>query len=94
MPSHRSAARPLPAADPRDILFRVAGSKVDLGKEGFFLGTFIAPRGDVELGERATLYGALYGEKVEFKKGALIVGVPARDLFARLFVSTETGGTP
>jgi hypothetical protein len=74
-------------ADAGDVLFRVARGHVELKKEGAYLGTFLARTGDVKLGEDATLTGALYGRKVEIKKETHIVGMPARDLFASLFVT-------
>ena len=73
--------------DASDILFRVAKKNVELNKEGAYLGTFLAPEGDVKLDANSTLTGALYGEKVEIKKETHILGMPARDLFALLFVT-------
>ena len=73
--------------DARDILFRVAGDKVELKKEGTYLGTFLAPDANVELGDDATLYGALYGKKVDIGQRVYLEGFPARDLFALLFVN-------
>ena len=75
------------AGDARDILFRVAGDKVELGKEGTYLGTFLAPNAEVKLGDDAALYGALYGKKVDIGKRVTLGGLPARDLFAFLFVN-------
>lgn len=73
--------------DASDILFRVAQDHVELKKGGVYLGTFLAREGDVRLHEDAELTGALYGQKVEVKKGVQITGMPARDLFALLFVT-------
>ncbi|MGD8966966.1 MAG: PKD domain-containing protein [Anaerolineae bacterium] len=75
------------AGHTRDILFRVAGKKVDLGKEGTYLGTYLAPKAKVKLGEDSLLFGALYGKKVDIGKRVGITGMPARDLFASLFVA-------
>ena len=73
--------------DASDILFRVARKNVELNKEGAYLGTFLVREGDVKLDANSTLTGALYGEKVEIKKDTHILGMPARDLFALLFVT-------
>jgi choice-of-anchor A domain-containing protein len=75
------------AGDARGVLFRVAGDKVDLKKEGSYLGTFLAPEAEVVLREDAVLYGALYGKRVDIGQRVGITGMPARDLFALLFVT-------
>ena len=68
------------------ILFRVAGGDVKLGKEGTFLGTFIAPGAHIDQLEGAFLTGALYGGKVQIKKDAAIVNEPALDPFIDLYL--------
>ena len=68
-----------------DIIFRVAGSDVKLGKAGTFLGTFIAPEAHIDLHEGAELTGALHGRKVQIKKKAIVHGDPALDLLWDLF---------
>ena len=73
--------------DARDVLFRVAGDSLELGKQGSYLGTFLAPNGKVKLEDDATLVGALYGKGVTLGKRVGITGMPARDLFASLFVT-------
>jgi len=77
------------AGSAADILFRVAGNVVTLKKEGIYLGTYLAPGGEVRLGTDARLTGALYGRKVDIMHRAQIIGNPARDLFASLFVNPE-----
>ncbi len=74
------------AGDAGDVLLRIAGSNVKLGKGGRFLGTFVAPDAHIDVGEGATVTGALHGRKVQLKKGASIIPAPAMDLFAELFV--------
>jgi hypothetical protein len=69
-----------------DILFRVAGRSVKLGKDGAFLGTFIAPAAHIDQHEGAELRGMLYGRKVQVKKDAQVIGESALDLFIDWFV--------
>jgi hypothetical protein len=69
-----------------DILFRVAGSNVKLGKDGTFLGTFIAPEANIDQHPGTELRGLLYGRQVQLQKDALVIGEPALDLFIDLFV--------
>jgi hypothetical protein len=69
-----------------DILFRVEGSDVKLGKDGIFLGTFIAPEAHIDLLEGATLTGALYGRKVQIKLKAVVIGEPALDPFIQAYL--------
>ena len=59
-----------------DILFRVQGGHIKLHKNGRYIGTYLAPDGDIELAEGAFLKGALYGEKVHIKKGATVESDP------------------
>jgi hypothetical protein len=80
-------------AGPEGIMFRVAhqepsgaGAAVHLHKGGDYLGTFLAPYALVYLGDDTTLTGALYGQKVSVGQRAQVTGLPARDLFASLFV--------
>ena len=69
-----------------NVLFRVQGSRVALGKAGSYLGTYLAPDANVELGEDATLQGALraeagYQEEFDDNRrtgvGAVRLAVPA-----------------
>jgi cytoskeletal protein CcmA (bactofilin family) len=86
-----------PTGEPTDILFRVADgahddanndeASVQLQRGGAYLGTFLAPSSNVMLGEDARLAGALYGRKVRVEQRAQITGMPARDLFASLFLT-------
>ena len=73
-----------------DILFQVAGSRVKLGKDGSYLGTFLAPEGHMDLKDDATLDGAMFGEKVHLKKRSKITGNPALGLL--LIASAEWQG--
>ncbi len=57
-----------------------------LKKNGIYFGTFLAPDAEVKIEDEATLTGALYGKKVDIGQRAVITGLPARDLFATLFV--------
>ena len=70
----------------QEVLFRVQGHHVHLHKDGTYLGTFLAPDAHIDLGEGATLTGALYGKKVHIKKRVSVTGQPALDLFMSLFV--------
>jgi FtsP/CotA-like multicopper oxidase with cupredoxin domain len=74
----------LDGTEAKDVLFLVSDS-VMLGKRGNYLGSFLAPYGDVELGEDAFLTGALYGKDVSIKKRAELTREPACDLIANLF---------
>ena len=69
-----------------NVLFRVQGGRVALGKAGSYLGTYLAPDANVELGEEATLQGALYGQKLHIKKSSTITGEPALGRFISLFL--------
>ena len=51
-----------------------------------YLGTYLAPDAIVELGENATLQGALYGQKLNINKGATVTGEPALGPFISLFL--------
>ncbi len=73
--------------DATDVFFQVGGSrKLKLKKGGHYLGTFLAPDGDLKLGKWAKLRGALYGRQANAKKGAEVTGDPAIDVFLSLFV--------
>ncbi|NOZ29289.1 MAG: DUF1349 domain-containing protein [Chloroflexi bacterium] len=69
-----------------DILWRVAGEHVHLGQGGSYLGTFLAPNADIDLYENAVLEGALYGQRVDIKRRADVIGKPALDVFVTLFL--------
>jgi hypothetical protein len=72
--------------DATDVLVLVGGARrIKLKKAGHFLGTFVAPDGDLKLGKWADLDGALYGLEVNAKKGAEITGEPALELFVDMF---------
>ncbi len=72
--------------DASDILFRIAGSSVKLGKDGTFVGTYVAPDAHIDALEDASVVGALHGRKVHLKKGASVRPAPAFSLFVELFV--------
>jgi PKD repeat protein len=73
--------------DATGVFFQVGGTrKIKLKKGGHYLGTFLAPDGDLKLGKWAKLRGALYGRQANAKKGAEITGDPAIDVFVSLFV--------
>lgn len=72
--------------DPTQILFQVGSDrKLKLKKGGHFLGTFLAPEGDLKLGKWARLRGAFYGKETNAKKGAEIQGEPALAVFTSLY---------
>jgi cytoskeletal protein CcmA (bactofilin family) len=75
------------AGDAQDILFRVAGTVVDLGEGGVFLGTFLAPDAQIQMRQEASLNGAVYGRMVRVQQHAHLTGMPARDLCASLLVN-------
>ena len=63
-----------------DILIQVQGKHVKYGKSGTYLGTVLAPQAHIDVDEKASLVGALYGEKVQFKKEVILQAEPANDL--------------
>jgi hypothetical protein len=73
-----------PAGAATDILFRIGGRGVQLGKDGVYLGTFLALKANAQLGQNATLTGALYGREVEVRERTSIIGKPAAQVFASL----------
>jgi antitoxin component of MazEF toxin-antitoxin module len=77
-----------------DILFRVAGLVVDLGRSGNYLGTYLAPNANVSLDQNAFLTGALYGAKININQAAHISGVIARELFAGLYYNPAIVSIP
>lgn len=74
-----------PVGDASDIIF-VVGDKVDLRKEGTYLGTFLTGRGDIEAHSEVGLIGALYGRNVEVSDRFTVTYLPAREAFIELFV--------
>ena len=70
------------SGSPDDVLVLVAESKVDLGENGTYVGTFVADDGDARLGRKATLVGALYGRGVHIDDGATLTLDPATWLYA------------
>ena len=76
--------------DARDILFRVAGKRIRLHKKGAYSGTFVAPRAHIDLDDRATLTGSLYGDKVHLIKDSVLNGQSAIRLFLDQFVVEES----
>ena len=61
-------------------------SDVKLGKNGAFLGTYVAPAAHIDVHEGAGVTGALHGRQVQLKKNASVTAAPAIELFAELFV--------
>ncbi len=74
-----------------EVLFQIEGKHVSFGKEGVFLGTFLAPKADIHLKEDSVLTGALYGKKVHLHKRSRVIVQPASDLFTSLFVRGPAG---
>ena len=60
--------------DASDIIVLVGGRKAKLGAGGTFVGTFIAPNGEVVLGTKATLAGAAWGSKVATGAQSSVIG--------------------
>lgn len=63
------------------------GAAVNLGSDGVYLGTFLAPNSHIKLGDDATLEGALYAKQVKIGNRSQISGNPARDLFIDTFIT-------
>ena len=72
--------------DASDILFRVNGDSVKLGKEGIILGTYVAPHADIEVEEDTQVTGALYGNEIQLKKHVSVTGAPAIELLVDRFL--------
>jgi PKD repeat protein len=77
---------------PEQVLLRSAGVKVFLQKTGLYLGTFVAPRANVELRDGSQLSGLLYGKTVRLYGGATLTWRPALDLFATWMIA-DVGGS-
>jgi cytoskeletal protein CcmA (bactofilin family) len=71
---------------PSNVLVRALGDDVTLGKEGCYVGTFLAPNAGIELEDDAALNGALYAKTVKTGKGARLAFDPALRLYVDLFV--------
>lgn len=69
-----------------DILFKVGGRGVLLGKDSALVGTFIAPRAYISLYENGHLNGHLYGKKVRIRKHAQVTYAPALTPFLETFL--------
>lgn len=66
-----------PTGSAADILFKIKGNAVKLGKEATLLGTYIAPGAHIDMHEDAVLTGLLYSEMVQVKKNAEVNYAPA-----------------
>jgi hypothetical protein len=69
-----------------NVLLRSAGGQVQLGRNGTYLGTFVAPTGQLELGDASNLTGMLYGRMVTLKATARLTWQPALDAFVATMV--------
>ena len=69
-----------------EILFEVEGSDVKLGKNGVFMGTYVAPSAHIDVLEGATVVGALYGDKVQMNKESTIDGMPAVEAYIERYI--------
>ena len=63
------------------MLVLASGSKIDLGEDGSYIGTFVGT-GEVKVGRGATVVGAVYGTSVSIGDGASLTSDPALVLFA------------
>jgi predicted acyltransferase (DUF342 family) len=79
------------SGSPDAVLVLVGESKVDLGDDGSYLGTFIADDGEAKLGKSATLTGALYGRTVRIEEGATLIADPASVLLAEQGLANQYG---
>jgi hypothetical protein len=80
--------------DARNILIRSAGGQVQLGKNGAYLGSFVAPAGQLEVGDSSTFTGLLYGLKVTLKTGVKVSWLPALDaIVANLLAEVPPTGS-
>ena len=71
---------------PEEVLVRIQGDEVNLGNNGVFIGTYVAPNADLHLDNNISLEGAAYGERVDLNNNAGVAGAPATDLFSSLFL--------
>ncbi len=62
--------------DASDVIVLVGGRKATLRGGGTYIGTFIAPSGEIVLGNKAKLMGALWGQEVTTGAESSIIGVP------------------
>lgn len=62
------------------ILIQVQGKRVNLGQNGLYLGTIVAPNADVELRQLSTLNGALFGHSIRLGQQAEVHVEAAIDL--------------
>ncbi len=75
------------AGGPEDVFFQKQGpGRVRLKRGGRYVGTFLAPDGDLKLGRWTVLEGALYGREANAKRGAEVRQRPALDVFVSLFL--------
>lgn len=69
-----------------EILWVINGSSVQLGQDGEFLGTFIAPQALIEVFGSAHVTGALYGQEIILKPNTQVDYAPALAPFIERFV--------
>ena len=82
-------------AGPSDVLFRIAGGNVKLGKNGAFVGTFLAPSAHIDVHEGAMVTGALHGAQVQLKKDTSLAAVIAvDDLLRQAKIGSEATRAP
>ena len=65
--------------DATGILFQVEEDEVVLENDGTYIGTFLAPAGEIKLEKDSTLNGALVGEKVVVKENVVVDAALAID---------------
>merc|ERR1711916_162783 len=63
-----------------DALFQIQGSRVLIGNNVPAAGTYLAPNAHIQIGNGALIDGALYGNKVSIKNGAVVNGAIANAL--------------
>ena len=71
---------------PEEILWVINGTSVQLGKDGEYLGTFIAPQAAIEVAIGAHVTGALYGQEIILKPDSQVDYAPALAPFIERFV--------
>ena len=68
-------------------LFQIQGTQVHFGNDSDAAGTYLAPNAHIQVGNNSNVDGALYGNKVSIKNGAVVNGDAATSLLS--VVATE-----
>ena len=62
--------------NPSEILWNVAGEKVDMGTDGLYFGKFVAPSAFVRIPSRSHLVGAVYASKFQIEPQSTVSQEP------------------